>query len=307
MIRPYAILCLVFSSVACWAQSVTDYDGNVYNTINIGSQTWMKENLKVTHFGNGASIPTTLSPAAVDSTALFQWAYNDDTANVNIYGRLYTWFAVVNWQNICPLGWHVPDTADWMTLTNFLGGDSIAGSKTKEAGLTHWLTSDTAVDNSSLFTGLPGGFRGNPSGYNQLGALASFWSSTPFGSSSFQRGVCYNLHANDLYLAQSVAVANCGLSVRCIKDNSFGIHDIGSQNELHLYPNPAIDRISLISAQQLHSVCIYNVTGDLVDRIENIVEKAITINTGELTNGMYLVYITTADGTTTARNIIIAR
>jgi uncharacterized protein (TIGR02145 family) len=305
--RHLLVMLLVVATVACWGQTVTDYDGNVYNTVTIGGQTWMKENLKVTHFSDGIPIPTTLSPAATDSTSLFQWAYNDDTANISTYGRLYTWFAVVNWQNVCPLGWHVPDTADWMTLTNFLGGDSIAGGKMKEVGLAHWITSDTAVDNSSLFTGLPGGFRGNPSGYNQLGALANFWSSTPFGISSFQRGVCYNLHANHLYFAQSVAVANCGLSVRCIKDNTFGINDVRSNSEILLYPNPANDRISLVSAQPLLSICIYNVTGNLVHKIDSMGEKAITVNTGELRNGIYLLYIVTSNGAITAKSITIAR
>lgn len=305
--RPLLLALFISIAVTSRGQTVTDYDGNVYNTITIGGQTWMKENLKVTHFSNGVAISTTLSPAATDSTSLFQWAYNDDTDNISTYGRLYTWFAVVNWQNVCPLGWHVPDTTDWMTLTNFLGGDSIAGGKMKEMGLAHWMTSDTAVDNSSLFTGLPGGFRGNPSGYNQLGALANFWSSTPFGSSSFQRGVCYNLHANHLYFAQSAAVANCGLSVRCIKDNTAGVHDVGSTGEILLYPNPANDAISLVSAQPLQSLSIYNVTGNLALKKDNIAEKTITVNTNDLLNGIYLLYITTSDGATTAKSLTIAR
>ena len=105
--------------------TVTDIDGNVYQTVTIGTQVWMKENLKVTKYCNGDVIGTT-TPASLDisgeDTPKYQWAPNGDESNVAVYGRLYTWHAVTDSRNVCPTGWHLPDDAEWATLTTFLGG-----------------------------------------------------------------------------------------------------------------------------------------------------------------------------------------
>ena len=142
------------------AQTISDIDGNIYNTITIGTQIWTKENLKTTRFSNGDSIATTALPINNDSTSIFQWAYNQDSLNIPVYGRLFTWYAVTDSRNVCPTGWHVPSEAEWLSLANFLGGDTIAGDKMKETGTTHWLSTSNMVTNSSGFTALPGGKRG---------------------------------------------------------------------------------------------------------------------------------------------------
>ncbi|MBI4645984.1 MAG: fibrobacter succinogenes major paralogous domain-containing protein [Bacteroidia bacterium] len=108
------------------AQTVTDIDGNIYNTIIIGTQEWMQENLKVIHYRNGDAIP--------DVTGDTQWSnlstgaycnYNNNESNALIYGRLYNWYAVADSRNICPAGWHTPTDAEWTTLTDYLGGFNI--------------------------------------------------------------------------------------------------------------------------------------------------------------------------------------
>jgi uncharacterized protein (TIGR02145 family) len=99
--------------------TVTDIDGNVYQTITIGTQAWMKENLKTTHYRNGDAIDTT-SPATLDisgeSTPKYQWVFENDQSDLSVYGRLYTWYAVTDKRNIAPTGWHVPTDAEWITL-----------------------------------------------------------------------------------------------------------------------------------------------------------------------------------------------
>jgi uncharacterized protein (TIGR02145 family) len=262
---PFLLVSYLFLATTMSAQTVTDIDGNVYNTVTIGSQTWMKENLKTTRFNNSSVIPTTTASAMTSTTSLYQWAYNDDTSNINKYGLLYTWFTISCNQNVCPVGWHVPDNTEWQTLTNFLGGDSIAGGKMKEAGILHWLNTNSGVNNSSGFTGLPGGFRGNPAGFRNLGLTGNFWSTTPFGTSAFQRGYCYALFSDHNQFLESVAVANCGMSVRCIQNVSNGIKTTSTKDALKLFPVPAANTITLEFETSVKRTCfIYDSEGKLV-------------------------------------------
>ena len=166
----------------------TDYDGNTYQTITIGSQEWMAENLKVTHYANG-----TVIPLVTDNTA---WAnlgnnntdkaycyYNNSDANKDTYGALYTYAAATNGDNdgttqgVCPTGWHLPGDAEWTELTDYIGGTSVAGGKMKETGTTHWNSPNTGATNESGFTALPGGRRDSSNGaFSNVGYYGYWWS-----------------------------------------------------------------------------------------------------------------------------------
>ncbi len=135
--------------------TISDADGNTYATVAIGTQVWMKENLKSTKYNDGTSI--SLVTVASDWTALrthgYCW-YDNNVSYQNIYGALYNWYTV-NSGKLCPSGWHVPTDNEWTTLINYLGGASIAGSKLKEAGTVHWVSPNIAT-NVSGFAGSPG-------------------------------------------------------------------------------------------------------------------------------------------------------
>ena len=146
--------------------TVTDIDGNVYHTVTIGTQCWMVENLKVTHYRNG------------DPIADHQCAYNDEESNVAIYGRLYRNSAVNSINGLAPAGWHVPSDAEWSTLVTYLGGESVAGGKLKEPGTAHWYTPNTAATNESGFKALPGGATDYLRNFYGMGALGRWWSTT---------------------------------------------------------------------------------------------------------------------------------
>jgi uncharacterized protein (TIGR02145 family) len=284
----------IFKHQSC-SQSVTDYDGNVYPAIAIGTQVWMQKNLKTTHYSNGQPIPTTLLPAQVDSTSKYQWTYNDDSNMVNIYGRLYSWFSLVCNNNVCPAGWHVPQDTEWLSLGNFLGGDSVAGGKMKEPGIQNWLFTDSTADNSSLFTALPSGFRGNPSGYGNKGLSGLFWSSTPWGSAAFQRAICYILHAGNSILEESVAVANCGLSVRCLRDAPLGTGELILEEGIQLFPNPANNILFLaFDKEETRTVNIYDLSGALVLQM-TMKSKTETLDIHALSQGSYLIKIAGKD------------
>ncbi|MBK9224044.1 MAG: fibrobacter succinogenes major paralogous domain-containing protein [Flavobacterium sp.] len=137
--------------------TVVDIDGNSYQIINICNQKWTKKNLNVSHYKNG-DITTTL-PNQANNQIQGAWCYINDPANETTYGKLYNWYAVNDPRGLAMTGWHIPTDSEWTTLTDCLGGMSVAGGKMKEESTLHWWDSNTNATNSSGFTGLPGGGR----------------------------------------------------------------------------------------------------------------------------------------------------
>jgi uncharacterized protein (TIGR02145 family) len=194
---------------------VTDYEGNIYNTVTIGSQLWMAKNLKATKYSDGASIPIVTDQTTWNTTSLpgYCW-YNNDESNKNTYGTLYNWYAVnASGKNICPTGWHVPSDGEWSTLTSFLNGENGAGGKLKEAGLTHWASPNTGATNETGFTALGAGSRGGS--FLGFGTDADFWTSTEYNSgSSWNRFISSsNNNVHRLFSGYQN-----GFSIRCVKD-----------------------------------------------------------------------------------------
>ncbi len=198
--------------------TVTDIDGNVYNTVTIGTQIWMRENLKTTRYRNGDLIGTT-TPATLytstQSSPKYQWAYAGNESNVATYGRLYTWFAATDSRKICPTGWHLPTDAEWATLTTFLGGERVAGDKLKETGTGHWSSPNTGATNSSGFTALPGGIRDSDGTFDYVGGHGFWWSSTEKDThNAWYRSMGYHTSS----ARRNTYPSSYGLSVRCVKD-----------------------------------------------------------------------------------------
>ncbi|OFX32082.1 MAG: hypothetical protein A2X08_17780 [Bacteroidetes bacterium GWA2_32_17] len=196
--------------------TVTDIDGNVYNTITIGTQVWMAENLKTTKYRDGTTIPN-----VTDNTAwsnLTTGAYCDNSnlsSNSDTYGKLYNWYAVADVHNICPTGWHMPTDAEWSVLTTYLGGESVAGGKLKETGTTHWESPNTGATNETGFTALPGGYRYDNGSFYNVGNYGLWWSSTESNISNAWFRDAYYLYNNVNRLNIS---KKDGFSVRCVKD-----------------------------------------------------------------------------------------
>ena len=195
---------------------VTDVDGNIYQTVTIGNQVWMAENLKVTHYRNGDPIPhvTDFSTWASLSTGA-HCAYNNDSALVADYSRLYNWYAVNDSRNIAPEGWHVATDAEWQALIDYLGGLVVAGGKMKETGLAHWSSPNAGATNSSGFTALPGGYRRNDGNFVSKGDYAYFWSSTEYNSGYALFRALYYL---DSQIHRYYFPNLDGFSVRCVRD-----------------------------------------------------------------------------------------
>jgi uncharacterized protein (TIGR02145 family) len=149
--------------------TITDIDGNVYRTIVIGNQVWMKESLRTTRFSNGDFLGNWRSDTTRGYTLL-----NEDQANKSKYGAIYNFYTTVDPRNVCPTGWRVPSESDWTTLFNTLGGIAIAGNKMKDNSSLLWSNISPDANNSSGFSALPGGTRDCSFNFVLVGAMAQF-------------------------------------------------------------------------------------------------------------------------------------
>jgi uncharacterized protein (TIGR02145 family) len=176
-------------SFNCGNSILKDIDGNSYNTIQIGNQCWMKENLKVSKYRDGTVIPLDESGGTTGIGTGQTWSsikagartlYEHSPSNLATYGYLYNWYSVVDSKGLCPNGWHVPSDSEWTTLTNYLGGESVAGGKMKSTGTTYWNSPNTGTTNESGFSALPGGIRFSDGSFFNIRDFAFFWSATEY-------------------------------------------------------------------------------------------------------------------------------
>jgi uncharacterized protein (TIGR02145 family) len=201
--------------------TITDYEGNHYKTVFICGRWWMAENLRATKFNDGTTIPEAQSNTAwidyySERSPAYCW-YNNDQSYKEVYGALYNYG--IGSGNICPAGWHLPDSHEYYALSLCLDPNSqltigvfseIAGGMMKEEGTMHWLSPNTGATNSSGFTGLPGGKR-NPTGlFSGLQTTGCWWADDCLSS--------VGLVNNETYLSFSEGGNEYGRSIRCIKD-----------------------------------------------------------------------------------------
>ena len=203
------------------ASTAIDIDGNIYNTITIGTQIWLKENLKTTKYSDGTAIPWVTDDKAWGSlsTPGYCWYNNDIVTNKDTNGAMYNWYSVnitTNGnKNVCPSGWHVPSNEDFTYLSDYLGGASISGGKLKEIGTIHWNDPNTGANNSSYFTAYPSGLRHISGSYQGMGVYGNFWTSSEDINSL---GIYWYLQNNYADFFGTSTYKSLGLSVRCIKD-----------------------------------------------------------------------------------------
>jgi uncharacterized protein (TIGR02145 family) len=195
--------------------TVTDIDGNVYQTIGIGSQIWTTENLRTTRFNDESPITLEKDNSAWESLAGpgYCW-YNNEEANKVVYGALYNWYVLVS-SKFAPAGWHVSTDAEWTILETYLGGQTEAGGKLKETGTDHWLAPNTGAANETGFTALPGGMRAKDGIFSLLGEQGLFWTNTNASNQTAWYRIINNSSSESTRDNKSV---NIGFSVRLVKD-----------------------------------------------------------------------------------------
>ena len=203
-----------FSSGAAFQQcgdTLTDTrDFQRYPTVRIGTQCWMARNLNVGDMILGLSSPS-------NNGSIEKYCYVNNTANCTEYGGLYQWGEMMNYstlegaQGICPTGWHIPASSEWLVLANFLGGTTLAGGAMKEPGIAHWQSPNTGATNSSGFTALPGGRRESKGGFNFINAEVNYWSSSSY--------IAYTLYYNTTQIQTQSTVSSLGYTIRCVMDS----------------------------------------------------------------------------------------
>jgi len=224
-INKYLLLFFVFllivasfekTTIAQDFEPVIDLDGNNYNTITIGNQIWLAENLRTTKYNDGTVIQLVTDKRAwkILSTPAFCW-YNNDTTYKNLYGALYNGYAVST-NKLCPEGWHISTDGEWITLIKFLGGEKIAGGKLKESGITHWLEPNAGATNESGFTALPGGTRYTNGLFFTIRKIGYWWTYT--GSDAYYNGWYRSMSSTNRTVNRNYSDFTNGFSVRCIRD-----------------------------------------------------------------------------------------
>ena len=233
----YGNLISFTTAFTCGASMVTDVDSNLYNTVQIGNQCWMKENLRTTRYSDGTTI--TLGTAGSSTTVAYRYNTNDNST----YGYLYNWKAVMRnsgssaanpsgVQGVCPLGWHVPSSAEWTQLADYVGSQSeyVCGENSSYiakalASTIGWNNNTTVCavgnaqesNNATGFTALPAGYRNNNGSVIQ--DIAEFWSTTK-GNYSGAYPEARSLNSGSAFFTAIVtaSVPQNGLSVRCLRD-----------------------------------------------------------------------------------------
>ena len=222
--------------------TLTDRDNNIYNTVELGEQCWMRENLRTTKYADGVSIPQ-----GVGGSSIAAWSYpHFDASNMNTYGLLYNYAAVMRnesvtndnpsgVQGICPTGWHVPSDAEWVQLINYLGHqdqyvcDNINTNVAKSlASTTGWsggsdacaVGNTPANNNATNFSGMPAGYFYPTMSTDEsyFGAIAVFWTTTSPSNNDYSSMYGRQLYCNSATVGRGGCPAGCGYSVRCLRD-----------------------------------------------------------------------------------------
>jgi uncharacterized protein (TIGR02145 family) len=198
------------------SQVVSDKDGNNYKTTVIGNQEWMAENLNVSHYRNGDVIPQVQDSSKWAKLTTGAWCYyENDTKKGKTYSKLYNWYAVNDPRGLAPEGWRIPTDKDWVKLTEYLGGEKVAGGKMKNLSL--WDNPNMGATNESNFAAFPGGFRNNNGFFNNMGKFGVFWTSTEEDNSLAWNRALNALHSGVLRYYSN---KEDGQSIRCVKDTN---------------------------------------------------------------------------------------
>ena len=223
------------STFVCGASKVKDYDGNEYNTLQLGDQCWMKENLRTRHYSDGTLIPMGTS---ISGNTSYCYDPGNDSAKVAVYGLLYNWTAVMNGaassntnpsnvQGVCPEGWHLPSLAEWTQLTDYVSSQSqyvcgdtniniakalCAATGWKSYGNNCAIGNDPSLNNATGFSAVGAGFYRGSTVYN-VDYLGGYWLAT--SESSGPLNYLFNYGYAYCQVVNSYG-SYTGLSVRCI-------------------------------------------------------------------------------------------
>jgi uncharacterized protein (TIGR02145 family) len=297
--------------------TVTDIDGKVYKTIQLGTQLWMESNLRTSRFNDGTVVPeiTLENPTAWSTDKSGAWSfYDDDSENNSPYGKLYNFYVVDNEKNICPTGWSVPSDTDWSELIEFLG--DTAGRKLKSVAL--WYNNGNGT-NESGFDAVGAGRKGaSGTSYTDLNRSARFWTSSEY---NVNNAIIYRLTYDSDEIVRDFNSKNNAFSIRCV----FDIKSVSIENSnltlpsnvelLQNYPNPFNPttqiRFALPESQQV-TIRVYDVNGRMITELVNnqtysAGNHQVSFDGTGLSTGVYIYNLTTNSGFTMSRKLVLVK
>lgn len=298
------LICSLFIAQETFAQPVFDADGNSYDTVVIGTQTWITKSLRTTHFSNGDLIPTTVPVNLVitsEINPIYQWSYNGIDSLTTYYGRLYTGWVATDSRNVCPVNYHVPTSAEFNTLINYLGGSAVAGGKLKETGIVHWNAPNSDATNESGFTSVGNGNRNLVGTFNDMNLVSDMWSTTQGVNGAWD---C-DIHAENPTTTSNDDPKEFGFAIRCVKDNPLSIDETNLKSEpiISIYPNPANQFLAVNSTNQNNlTYTILSIHGEVVGQGQ-LVFGTNQINLDELVEGVYIIRCDNATNSITLKFI----
>jgi uncharacterized protein (TIGR02145 family) len=301
---------VIFSQNPCPGTPTVNYFGKIYNTVQIGNQCWLKENLNV---GNRINVNQNQS----NNGTIEKYCYSDDENNCNTYGGLYQWNEAMQYvttpgtKGICPDGWHIPTIAEFETLAAAVNHNS---NSLKAVGQG---TGDGAGTNSSGFTALLGGFRHVSMAFGYLGMYANVWSSTEHNlySTTVHQINLYSFDNRILFINYN---KEAGFTIRCIKDdNGTEIHEEPSKipngfSLLQNYPNPfnpgTVIQFSIPNEVYV-TLSVFNTLGEQVTELVNqqLSPSTYSVNfdAKDLPNGIYFYKIQAGEFVQTKKMILM--
>lgn len=210
--------------------TVVDVDGNIYNTVKIGAQTWLAENLKTTHYSNGDAISCVLVDSLWEGQDVGAYCYyNNDKNNIPKYGMLYNFNAVQDTRKIAPVGWHVATRDDWEELNLYLNQSGLSGTDIVDyvskriASKEYWKESSESYavgnqlknNNETGFSAMSAGYRHNSGFYKRSEIVAEWWC---YSTSTEMLVLSKTIRYDSPQLGTSLGFRMRGVSVRCVKD-----------------------------------------------------------------------------------------
>jgi uncharacterized protein (TIGR02145 family)/M6 family metalloprotease-like protein len=278
------------------ADGIIDIDGNSYDIVQIGTQVWMKENLKTSKFNDGNTIPLVTDNISWSTLTTPAYCYysNNATTYKNTYGALYNWHTVSTGK-LCPQGWHVPNDSEWQVLINYLGGQSVAGGKLKESGTIHWTSPNTGATNETGFYALPGGDRQNDGTFYNIGNYGNLWSSNEVNTDNAFFWVVNYLST---YISRQNFNKSFGQSVRCIKDIIPTLTSNETVSGTRIFPNPVTGLLSIEyndDNERYKTINILDYQGRLLVK-EKVVLMSQQIDFSRFRPGLYILEFITSSG-----------
>lgn len=265
--------------------TVTDYDGNVYNTVKYNGLEWMVENLRVTHYNDGTAIPTRSdllkAPGSAEDFAVYYKFPNNDTNNVANYGLLYSWNVAFNHEgnpptnptetNLCPSGWHIPTRSEWATL----GTASYSSDILTITNLPSWFNTQFAGDF-------------NTSGITQFGIQARFWTPELMmpGSGYGCKYLYITSSAASTVLQSNYRNNNC-MSIRCVRAITTANINLDKSSGLKINLSSTNDYFTIGGLTQEELLSIYDISGKI--RYSKLVDNDENISISDLSKGIYII------------------